>query len=289
MMDVRRWLVVGGDGLIGKRLVQEAQSADRVVLGSSRRNINGQPYVDLNTGDTDAALATAPEVVILCAAVTSIQKCRDEPEMSTRINVDQTVRLAAQFLQQGAFVIFLSSNTVFNGNVERPDEYAPLEPVTEYGAQKAKAEVALQALPGAEKRLAIVRLSKVIAPSEGLAVNFLRHFQAQQSCRAFDDLRMAPVSLRYVVDGLLALAFRCCPGVFHLSGRDELSYAEFARALARRVGVPSTLVETLSSQDAGVEVLFRPRFPALGMTRTHEVLGLAPESLEQVIDTLFAT
>jgi dTDP-4-dehydrorhamnose reductase len=286
MTSQQRWLVVGGDGLIGKQLVRAAQSPDRIVVGTSRRKADDQPFVDLNIGEFEQALAVAPDVAILCAAVTSMQKCRDDPASTYRVNVEETTRLAARLLEAGSFVIFLSSNTVFSGAEPRPIESHRWAPNTEYGRQKVCAEKALSGLPDAGRRLAIVRLSKVVAPDAGIAAGFLERLYKGEECRAFCDLKMAPVSLSYVVTGLLMIGAQRRQGVFHLSGEEELSYFDFARKLAAHVGVRSSLVVPVSSNDTMVEVLFRPEFPALGMSGTKNALGLEPESLDNALGFL---
>lgn len=285
------WTVVGGDGLIGRRIAGDARRfADSVVSSSRRPNAHpGSVFADLTTGDFNAVIATAPDVAFLCAAMTSMKACRDNPELSYRVNVTETVSLASQLVKQGAFVVFLSSNAVFNGSTPQPDEHHPREPVTEYGVQKACAEQELSKMPGADEHIAIVRLSKVLSPDTGMAAEFLRRFRARESCTAFDDLRMAPISLCYAADGLLAVASRKLPGTFHLSGAEELSYAEFARRLASHVGADPESVKAVPSRRAVAEVLFSPRFPALGMKRTRELLGIEPEPMDRVLDELSKT
>lgn len=288
MSALQRWMVVGGDGLVGKHLMGVARSVDRVLLGTGRRSAGEGLTLDLERDDFSAALSWAPDVAFLCAAVTSMQQCRDDPARTHRINVENTVKLAAGLLAQGCFVIFLSSNTVFDGLVERPAESEPYQPVTEYGRQKVAAESALRALPGAAERLAIVRLSKVVVPYAGLPQAFLESLRTREPLHAFSDLMIAPVSLAYVGNGLLAIASRRESGVFHLSGQSELSYSDCAFKMARYAGLNQDLVVAVHSSSTTVEVLFRPEFPALGMPATQDILGIAPEPIEDVLAFLLA-
>lgn len=282
------WLVVGGDGLIGRRVAVDARSIAGSVVTSSRRPgpHSGQVFADLATGNVSAVTAVGAEVVFLCAAMTNMQACLDSPELTYRVNVTETVKLASQLVKQGAFVVFLSSNTVFNGLVSMPDEDEPAEPVTEYGLQKSITERQLLSLPGASEQIAIVRLSKVLSASLGMAAEFLRRFRAGETCPAFDDLRISPVSLSYVTNGLLEIASGKLSGLFHLSGADELSYADFARRLAKHVASDPELVKAVPARSALANVLFNPRYPALGMKRTQIRLGIAPEPLCGVLKDL---
>lgn len=283
-----KWVVVGGDGLVGSHLACLSEKvSSQIILTTRRKDAGGSRlFADLDGGHVADVIAAKADVVFLCAAMTSMQACRENPELSYRINVTGTVDLASQLVKQGAFVVFLSSNTVFNGLTDRPDEHESYTSVTEYGRQKVGAEQQLMAIPGADEHIAIVRLSKIISPYTGIAAEFLRRFQAGESCRAFEYLKMSPISLSYVTNALLTIASHKLPGIFHLSGAEELSYAEFAHRLAAHIGAKPELVMAVSSRNAGVDVLFNPEFPALGMVRTRELLGIEPEPMYQVLDEL---
>lgn len=214
--------------------------------------------------------------MFLCAALTAMNACESDPDLARRINVDAPVELAAHLMARGAFVVFLSSNTVFDGSTPDPDEDSPIAPANAYGRQKADAEARLRAIPGADRQLAIVRLSKVLSPDTGVPAVFRGKLASGQPCDAFADLLLCPVSPAYVVSGLRAVATRRATGNFHLSGATTLSYAEFARQLARQFGWDPALVRPVT----GAALPFRPRFPALGMRRTRARLQLSPETPE---------
>lgn len=290
MKTPETWLIVGGDGLIGRRLAGDARRFTAAVVASSRRpeTKSGQVFADLATGDTQAAIAVAPHVAFLCAALTNMKTCQAEPELSWRVNVTETVKLAAQLMERGSFVVFLSSNTVFDGTTPWPPENTPYAADTEYGRQKVAAEQQLLQLPGANERLAIVRLSKVLSAESGMAAEFTARLRAGQRCRAFSDLLMSPVSLTYVVEALLKIANKRCPGIYNLSGTEELSYAAFAQKLASHLGADQSLVDVVRSVEVGIEVLFKPQYPGLGMPHTAATLGITPEPVDHVLRELFS-
>jgi len=233
-----KWLVVGGDGLIGSHLAGlSGKGSPQVVMTTRRKPVeDGRLFANLSTGDVTQVTAAGADIVFLCAAMTNMQACQQDQELSYRINVTGTVDLTSRLVRQGSFVVFLSSNTVFNGLINRPDEDAACAPVNEYGRQKVEAEKQLLAIPGADKNISIVRLSKTLSPHSGMVAEFLRCFLTGEICQAFNDLKMSPISLGYVSRALSIIASRKLPGVFHLSGEEEMSYAEFASRLAMNVG-----------------------------------------------------
>lgn len=109
------WVVAGADGLFGTALAEAVTAAGRPVARTSRRHAAGY-YVDLAADPATWALPDRAAVGLLCAAVTSWERCRDDPDGTRLVNVDRTVRLA----ERGAHVVVPSSNQVFDGAVPCP-------------------------------------------------------------------------------------------------------------------------------------------------------------------------
>ena len=282
-------LVVGGDGFIGSKLVERLRSLGASVTATTRRAVG----VDKNSLRLDLASElelpswTYPngEVAFLCAGVTSIATCEAEPLTSRRINAVNTLTLARKLYASGMRIVFLSSNAVFDGHIAKREEGSVYCPSTEYGRQKVSVEQGLMAFSGGVGSVAIIRLSKVLASSSGVIAEFIKQFTAREPCAAFDDLRMSPISLSYVLDAILTIAMSQYSGVFHLSGAEEMTYADFARRLAGRLGVSQDLVRPVA---AGAKVVYRPEHPALSMKRTSELLGISPESTDHLLKQLLA-
>jgi dTDP-4-dehydrorhamnose reductase len=90
---------------------------------------------------------------------------------------------------------------------------------------------------------------------------------------------LSPISVPYVLDALIEAFRQQMGGVLHLSGEEELSYVDFARRLAKANGVDAELVTPVHSSEKGVNLLYKPRHPMLGMSRTSKRLGVLPEPL----------
>jgi dTDP-4-dehydrorhamnose reductase len=285
---VSKILIIGSIGLIGSGLFDWYSSQDALVASSSRRRERGKIFVDLATGEFRDALELSVSEVFFCAAMTNIQACENSPDEAHRINVSQTLALIKGLVERGAFVAWLSSNTVFNGQSPGSDEATEYSPTTCYGRQKMETERAILGSPELAARVAIVRLSKVVSSTRGIGADFLRRMRSGESIEAFSDLYLSPVSLAFICRGLHQIAQARLPGIFHLSGEAELTYADFARLLADHLGVARDLVHPVESASrTDVSVLYRPRHPALRMTRTTELLGLQPESIASTLNELF--
>jgi dTDP-4-dehydrorhamnose reductase len=276
-------LIEGSDGWMGRILAQRFRESGARVLTTSRRAGSGDKdcsFLDLEQ-DVRAWRPPGPvDVAVLCAAVTSLKKCKDDPAGTSAVNVRNTLAVASTLLDAGAFVVFPSTNLVFNGTVPYRREEAEPCPVSEYGRQKAEAERKLLDLDA--RRVALMRFTKVLGPGLALFDGWVQSLRAGQEIRPFEDYVMAPVSLGFAVGVVLRVAEARAAGVVHVSADRDVTYAEAARQLAGRMSVDGRLVAPVRSGDPSA-----PRHTVLDVTRMKREFGIqAPpvtEALEAVI------
>lgn len=281
-------LVVGGDGLIGRALALQLAASGWMVVSTTRRTTAAPSQVNFDLAQGVSTLSgpgtAVPAdglVVFICAAVTGFAQCANDPEGSHHTNVTCTVELGRHFMQQGAMVVYLSSNAVFDGAHAYLDETAARLPVTEYGRQKAECEKGLMeaasSLPG---DCAVVRLTKVVDRGQALYSGWVESFNKVSPAKAAADLVMSPVTTDYVVKGLQRIGRNAQGGIFHLSGERDLTYFELAQAMANNV-CPGALIE----QDwvrQRLDTVPAPTFSALSMAGTTIACGLKPQPLAAV-------
>jgi len=284
-LSMRSALVVGGDGLIARSLTAHLTAHSWQVICTSRREKLTANWLqfDLNDGvdSLSKSLSQKVEVVFICAALTGYAPCANDPIGSRQVNVIRTVELGRHFMTQGARIVYLSSNAVFDGTRQRLDEHAPTNPITEYGRQKADCESALlhasTELPGS---CVVVRLTKVVDKVQPLFSEWTQNFNAQIPVKAAIDLVVCPVTTTYVATALQFIASSASVGVFHLSGERDMTYHELATAVA-----------SIFCEGCAVEMDFvqkrlgtvpSPLHSALSMARTTALLGLKPQHLTEV-------
>ncbi|MBX3745127.1 MAG: sugar nucleotide-binding protein [Verrucomicrobiae bacterium] len=277
-------LVVGGDGRLGAALIEEGRRRGLPMAHTTRRDPAPAPsgfHLDLAHPVSDWLPPRAFRAALLCAAVTRLETCRSDPAGTRRINVTHTVALAESLARAGIFVVFPSTNLVFNGSRPRPAPGDPPSPQTEYGRQKAAAEAALAALADA---VAVVRLTKVLHPDWDLLRNWIASLRAGRIIRPFSNRVCSLIPLDLAIQGLLTVAREARAGVWQFSADDEVTYAEIARHLALRLGTDPALVEPVVADP----VEDAPAHAALDASRARRELGLHfPPSLAALDHVLF--
>jgi len=284
----RRALVIGGDGLIGAALGARLAARGWQVLSTTRRAATAardRLLLDLADDVRDWQPPADLALAYLCAGVTSIAQCEADPSGTRRINVEALCSVACQLLAAGAFVVFPSTNLVFDGALPRRAADDPVGPLTEYGRQKADLE---QRLLAAGEQTAVVRLTKVLSPDSRFLREWVTKLRAGETIHPFADMVMAPVTLRLATEALLQVGTRRASGITQVSALEDVTYEAAARRLAMRLGVAAELVQPIRTADAGIAPAAAPRHTTLDPTRLGQELGLSPPHAGETLDEIYA-
>lgn len=168
-----RILVTGGSGFIGRHVVATLRGQGHQV-----RVVDLQPHVDpsvdLVQGDIadpdviEAAFDGGFDGVVHLAAVTSVLRSVEHPELTFRTNVQGTHRVLEGARAAGvSALVFASTGGAITGPMEEPliTERAQLRPLTPYGATKAAGEMLMSAYTSVYGvRCTAIRLTNAYGP-----------------------------------------------------------------------------------------------------------------------------
>jgi dTDP-4-dehydrorhamnose reductase len=259
-------LVTGARGMLGSELLL-CPPAGCTVAG-----------VDLDDGDlTDEATALrlvathAPQVVFHCAAWTDVDGCTRDPGRAMRINGEATAHVTAACRAVGARLIYLSTDYVFAGDLERPyDEADTPRPLNPYGASKLAGERAVADLPNH----VIVRTQWLYGPGgKNFIATIVRAARTRGQLRVVADEWGSPTYARDLAAGLWQLVQTDATGIVHLTNSQICSWYELAIYATGVAGV-EVAIEPISARDWDSPTV-RPGYSPLGGRRWRE-LGLAP-------------
>ena len=280
-------LIVGSDSLIGGALMAHLQRTGERVVGTTRRREavdESRLYLDLSKDVEGWQCPWPVAVAVVCAGVTKLDTCRRNPVVTARVNVLGVSALVKNLVARGAFVIYLSSNQVFDGSVPyRPPDH-PVSPVTEYGRQKAEAERQISQWGDS---VAIVRFTKVLGPTIPLFSEWSEALRKGEIIQPFSDMYMAPVPLSCAVSVLRFVADLRLPGILQVSGNRDVSYAEAAHLGARILGVDTSLVQPVEASQSGRYTGLVPANTTLNIERLKSVLGIEPPDVQLTVEMAF--
>jgi dTDP-4-dehydrorhamnose reductase len=131
-----------------------------------------------------------------------------------------------------------------------------------------------------------LRLAKVVSPTMPLLQDWMRALSAGVPIRAFHDMTMAPVPIGLVSAAIAALMESRAPGVFQLTGPQDVSYTDVARHLADRLGAAPALVTPVSAHEAGMPDGATPRHTTLDSTALRQRFGIVAPGPWEVVNAV---
>ena len=249
-----RIAVTGSTGQLGRAVTAAARAAGHEVVGLSRRE--PEPC-DL----TDRAAVERcfderpPALVVHAAGATDVDGCERDPAAARRLNVDATRHVVAAAARHGAHVVYVSTNHVFDGSLDRP--YATDDvpnPPSVYGATKLEGE----RLVGPEAT--IVRtawLSSTFGPNLVTAV--LDAARTSGPLRFVTDERAQPTFAADLADAVLRLGAARAPGTWHVVNEGPVSAYELAREVLAAAGDDPDRVQAIGAAALPGRRARRPR------------------------------
>jgi dTDP-4-dehydrorhamnose reductase len=232
---VSRLLLIGASGQLGQALRAAFGERHDVVEAAYQHPGAGQLVVDLgDRASTMAALNDVkPAVVLIAGARTHVDGCEVAPEECLRINVDGPATVAGFARGTGAWVVYYSTDYVFDGGEPSYGEDDPVTPLNVYGRSKAEGESAVRSL--VPDHHLVMRTSWVYGPDAKRRNFALRLVDALSRpgppVRIPSDQWGSPTYTQDLAAATGALLDEGRSGTFHATGPEPIDRASLARRI----------------------------------------------------------
>jgi dTDP-4-dehydrorhamnose reductase len=229
-----RLLVTGAAGMLGQDLVRAAEAGGHETGGLTHEDVD---ILDLGAIE-GAVRASAPGVVVNCAAWTDVDGAEASPEQAHRANADGAGNVATAAARAGAWIVQISTDYVFDGNKRSPyvESDAP-SPLSSYGSSKLAGE--REVVARCPDMHTIVRTSWLFGTGLCFPSTIVRLAAERDELTIVDDQVGCPTFTGHLADALLKLidAHALPLGVVHMAAAGSCSWYEFAREVLASGGV----------------------------------------------------
>lgn len=254
------WLIAGGEGQLGRCLVEELSTRDmaHLALGRAVLDITDAAAVD------DLILSTSPSVVVNAAGWTAVDAAEDHEAEATLVNVDGARNLARASCRASARFVHVSTDYVFDGSRTGPyDEDSSVAPASAYGRSKASGEAAVN--EAHHDGTWIVRTAWLYSRhGRNFCKTMVDKALGGHRVRVVADQHGQPTHARDLASHIVDLVAADAPtGIYHGTNSGEATWHDFASEIYRLCGADTELVEPCSTAD----------YPARASRPTNSVLS----------------
>lgn len=283
--------ITGVSGLLGSNLAYHSRNVYEVA-GIYLTHPIALPGVlmkridILSLKDVQACLDEfRPDIVIHCAGLSNVDLCEENPELARSINVIGTKNIVDGMAGRPQKLIYISSDSVYDGQKGLFKETDSINPQNYYGETKYEGE--LEALRR-ESSLVLRtnffgwNIQDKLSLGEWV-IDCLKDHRPLQGFRdvffsSLYTIKLAPLICETIAQDL--------KGVYNCASRDCVSKYDFAVALARRFDFDSSLVEPVSITQVGLKAK-RGRNLSLDTGKLSRALQVPMPSISDSIEDFF--
>lgn len=272
-------LITGANGQLGTELHEILE-----------REFPGQTlYTDVQELDLTNAKAVDSYVanneithIVNCAAYTAVDRAEEEKMLCAAVNTDAVKNLAMAADANGAKIIHISTDYVFDGTNHRPyRESDKVNPISQYGATKRKGETLLLAL--APQAIIIRTAWLYSAHGNNFVKTMLRLADSQPEIKVVCDQIGTPTFARDLARAVVKVlqSHQWVPGIYHFTDEGAASWYDFAKAIFRIAG-KDVKVTPIPTEDYPTPAS-RPSYSILDRTRIKATYGIEIPHWEEAL------
>ena len=293
-------LITGANGLLGQHLVKlllDTTAHDIIATGKGEPRYVVQDsrlhYYALDITDGMAVHLLfeklLPDTIVHCAALTQADECELNPIKAWEINVTATRFIVDAAKKINAFLIFISTDFVFDGMNGPYKETDTVNPVSYYGSTKVAAEkaVAESGLPYAIARTCLLYGNILVGTRSNVISWVKENLEQGKKIKVVGDQWRTPTYVEDLAKGILLIVEKKATGFFHISGEDFLSPYDMAVATADYLHLDKSVMEKV---DASVftQAAKRPAKTGFIIDKAKLELGYAPLSFIEGLQKMLA-
>lgn len=287
-----RVLVTGGTGLLGWWIARILRAKGYTVFASYHEKrpigLSEVKWVRINLEEYESSLQAVksirPDVLIHSAAYTDVDGCETNRRRAYSVNYMATKTLTGLCRDTCSYVVYVSTDYVFDGNrgLYREDDIP--YPVNFYGLTKLLGEIAITS--ARSDGFLVVRVSGLYGYTPTGKRNFgimaMERLLRGQEVYAFTDQFLSPTYVRFLAEKIATIVEKKPNGILHLAG-ERLSRYQFALMLASELKVDTSLVRPASIRNARFTAK-RPLDSSLDTSKAAEMGLKLPDTRTSIRD-----
>ena len=284
-------LITGASGLLGAELSQMALAKNHRVYAAYNQHkpLYGTP-VDLNILDLEAEQRILdkmkPDAVVHAAALTDVDKCELEKRLAWKTNVEATENVVRLCKKRDIFLIYVSTDYVFDGEKGMYEETDKPAPVNHYGLTKLKGEEAVQTLDNyCIARGSVIYGSTPTTGKTNFALWLIDKLQKKEEVKIATDQWNSPTLNVNMAEMIIEALERRVNGILHTAGATRLSRHEFAEHIAKTFNLDTKHITPIQAKHLKW-VAKRPKDSSLNVKKAQQRLTNRPLRIHEALEKM---
>ena len=282
-----KFLVTGSAGLVGQQVVKDLSKSNQVFscYNESKPEYGDSVKMDLKNYEMISSVLTEikPDVVIHLGAMTGVDICEKEKTSASEINTKATEIIAKECSKLNSFLVYVSTDYVFDGNFGMYKEDDVANPLGFYGKSKLEGEKAVQNF---STNWCIARTSTPFGlhpTKKSFPMWVIENLQKQKQISVVVDQFTSPTYIPNLSRMLIEISERRITGIIHAAGASKISRYQMASMVSDKLNLDGTLLKQISMNKMKW-VAQRPKDSSLDVSRASSILNEKPQKIDQSLN-----
>jgi dTDP-4-dehydrorhamnose reductase len=285
-------LVTGSNGLLGQKLTDYyKKQADIQLIATARgedryADKTGYTYESLDITQYEEVKTILakhkPDVVINTAAMTNVDACESDHAGCDALNVDAVKYLVTECNANGAHLVHVSTDFIFDGTHGPVTEDEKPNPLSYYGRSKYLAEMMVREHCASWSILRTVLVFGVVSDmSRSNIVLWAKgNLEQGKTLNVVGDQFRTPTLAEDLAQGCALAAAKKAKGIYNISGSDFMSVFDLVYRVASYWKLDKSLLN-LSTSEGIKQPAKRPPITGFIIDKARKELGYKPHTFEE--------
>ena len=284
-----KFLVTGSAGLVGRQVVNDLLKLghDTIATYHNLKPENGV-LTHLDLLDFNSIKKTIkdhkPNIIFHLAAMTDVEQCEREPKLANLINAESTKIIAKEASNIDCFLVYLSTDYVFDGHQGLKKEEDTTNPLGSYGKSKLTGEDFIKKI---QTPWCIARTSTPFgmhSKKKTFPSFVIEQLQHQRTFNAIKDQFTSPTYVPNLSQMLIEISLKRITGIIHTAGATRISRYDTALYLGKKLNLDTSLIKSISISEMNWHAP-RPRDSALNISKASSILNEKPLDVFQGLNS----
>jgi dTDP-4-dehydrorhamnose reductase len=275
-------LIIGGTGMLGSSIMLSETNHELwgtflnekpLSKNISKLDITNQKQVK------DFLNFINPDAIIHTAAITNVDLCEEKPNFAKEVHVNGTRHLVNICKDLGTYFLYISTDSVFDGEKGNYNEKDEPNPLNVYA--KTKFEGELETIKYANS--SVIRtniygfnwLSKL-----SITEWILKLLRDKKQITLFKDVFFSPILVNNFTEALIEIVEKKITGIYHVACPESITKCDFGRKIANIYNLDSDLIKPISISELNLKAP-RPLNPTLNCSKIQRVIKTKLLNIEE--------
>ena len=285
-----KFLVTCAAGLIGNQIVKDLSESNEVFscYNQSVPEFGTTTKMDLqNHGMISEVLSEVkPNIVIHLGAMTGVDLCETNESDAFDINSKATQVIAKKCSEFNSFLIYISTDYIFDGESGMYNEDDLPNPISTYGKSKLNGEIAVQNFAS---NWCIARTSTpygVHVTKKSFPTWIIDTVNQNKQVNIVTDQITSPTYVPNISKMLMEICEKKITGVVHAADATRISRYNMAELIFEKFNLDKNLLIPVKTNDMKWNAK-RPKDSSLDVTRATSILDNKPQTLQDNLNKLY--